>query len=431
MRVRLKKVGRHDREAALPWLIPLAYAFGAFVAGFTSSRLACEFLPTWRSTISVDSAIGIYSSTATGMLALTGIVFSLTFLMVQFSASAYSPRLVLWIANDRIVSHATGVFTATFVYALASLAWVDRNNSGRVPMLGIVVLAVLLIVSIIMFIGLIQRVGKLQVTRMLIFTGEKGREIIEGFYPPIDTPISIGSMESLNSPCTQTLFHHGSPTKVQRIDIPALVGIASSAGCVIEMTAAVGDGVLDSTPILRIYGCSSQLPEAPLRDAIQLGAERTFEQDPKYAIRLLVDIAIKALSPAINDPTTAVQALDEIEDLLIRLGRRRLEIGDFRDSQGKVRLTVIFPTWEDFLVLAFDEIRLYGATSIQVMRRMKALLSELFLILPEERRPALDYWQERLQLTIESTFRDKEDILDASHEDRQGLGSSRRSRRIN
>jgi uncharacterized membrane protein len=200
---------------------------------------------------------------------------------------------------------------------------------------------------------------------------------------------------------------------------------------VIEMTAAVGDGVLDSTPILRIYGCSSQLPEATLRDVIQLGDERTFEQDPKYAIRLLVDIAIKALSPAINDPTTAVQALDEIEDLLIRLGRRRLEIGDFRDSQGKVRLTVIFPTWEDFLALAFDEIRLYGATSIQVMRRMKALLSELLSILPEERRPALDYWQERLQLTIESTFRDKEDILDASHEDRQGLGSSRRSRRIN
>ena len=427
--VRIKK--SNEREAALPWLIPLAYAFGAIAVGFTTPRLVNEFLPRWHSTISVDSAIGIYSSTATGMLALTGIVFSLTFLMVQFSASAYSPRLVLWIASDRVVSHATGIFTATFVYALASLAWVDRNNSGRVPLFGIVVLAVLLIVSIIMFIALIQRVGNLQVTRMLIFTGKKGRDIVEGIYPPVDTPVSVGSMESLDSPCTQTLFHHGPPAKVQTIDIPALVGIAGSAGCVIEMTTAVGDAVLDSTAILRIYGCSSQLPEAPLRDAIQLGDERTFEQDPKYAIRLLVDIAIKALSPAINDPTTAVQALDEIEDLLIRLGRRRLEIGDFRDPQGKVRLTVIFPTWEDFLVLAFDEIRLYGATSVQVMRRMKALLSELFSILPEERRPALDYWQERLQLTIESTFRDKEDILDASHEDRQGLGSSRRSRRIN
>jgi uncharacterized membrane protein len=114
--------------------------------------------------------------------------------------------------------------------------------------------------------------------------------------------------------------------------VPALVNIASRADCVIEFTAAVGHSVLDSTPILRVLGEGGLLPEAHLRSAIDLGGERTFEQDPKYAIRLLVDIAIKALSPAINDPTTAVQALDQIEDLLLRLGRRRLEIGAFRDS---------------------------------------------------------------------------------------------------
>jgi uncharacterized membrane protein len=424
--------GRHyERAAALPWLIPLIYAFGALLVGFTVPRLTYTLLPGYLSTISVNSAIGIYSATASGMLALTGIVFSLTFLMVQFSASAYSPRLVLWISHDPVIPHATGVFTSTFVYALTSLAWVDRFGSGRVPLIGVVVLAALLIVSIIMFIGLIQRVSALQVTRILIFTGNQGREIIENLYPPLDTPISMGSLESLDSPCTQTLFHHGPPGKVQTIDIPFLVEMASRSGSVIEMTAAVGDAVLDSTAMLRVYGCSSQLPEEGLRNAIRLGDERTFEQDPRYALRLLVDIAIKALSPAINDPTTAVQALDEIEDLLIRLGRRRLEIGDFRDAHGKLRLSVIFPTWEDILVLALDEIRLYGATSVQVMRRMNALLSELLAILPEERRPALDYWQERLQLTIQSTFRDREDVLDASHEDRQGLGSSRRSRRIN
>ena len=428
---RMAKKGRHyEVQQHYRWLIPLIYVFGALLFGFTVPRLTYSLLPKVVSTISISSAIGIYSATASGMLALTGIVFSLTFLMVQFSASAYSPRLVVWIANDPVISHATGVFTATFIYALTSLAWVDRYGSGRVPLFGIFFLVALLVVSIIMFIGLIQRVSKLQVTRMLIFTGNQGREIIENLYPPLDSPISIGSMESLDSPCTQTLFHHGPPGKVQTIDIPALVGIASSAGCVIEMTAAVGDAVLDSIAMLRVYGCSSQIPEEDLRDSIRIGDERTFEQDPKYAMRLLVDIAIKALSPAINDPTTAVQALDEIEDLLIRLGRRRLEIGDFRDVHGNLRLSVIFPTWEDILVLAIDEIRLYGATSVQVMRRMKALLSELLSILPEERRPALKFWQERLEITIESTFRDRQDVLDASHEDRQGLGSSRRNRQI-
>jgi uncharacterized membrane protein len=404
------------------------YVFGAFLFGFTVPRLAYFLLPEWRSTISANAAIGIYSATASGMLALTGIVFSLTFLMVQFSASAYSPRLVLWIANDPTISHATGVFAATFVFALTSLAWVDRYGSGRVPLVGIFLLGVLLIVSTVMFVALIQRVGKLQVTKMLIFTGNQGRGVIESLYPPLDTLPSTGSIESVQSPCTQTLYHHGSPSKVQAIDIPTLVGIASGAGCAIEMVAAVGDALLDSTVILRVLGCSKQLPEEILTDAIRIGSERTFEQDPKYAIRLLVDIAIKALSTAVNDPTTAVQALDEIEDLLIRLGRRRLEVGDFRDALGKVRLSVIFPTWEDFLLLALDEIRFCGAASFQVMRRMKALIGELSSILPEERRHALVCWEERLKSTVESTYLDKEDVLDASLADRQGLGSSRRSR---
>ncbi|HKD08426.1 MAG TPA: DUF2254 family protein, partial [Bryobacteraceae bacterium] len=177
--------------------------------------------------------------------------------------------------------------------------------------------------------------------------------------------------------------------------------------------------------VLRVIGAVAPLPEEVLRQAIRLGGERTFEQDPKYAIRLLVDISIKALSAAVNDPTTAVQALDQIEDLLIRLGRRRLEIGAFHDAQGKQRLSVPFPGWEDFLRLSFDEIRYYGGTSIQVMRRTNALISELISIMPEERLPALRYWQKRFRSTIERSFRDAEDARDALEEDRQGLGSSR------
>jgi uncharacterized membrane protein len=157
-----------------------------------------------------------------------------------------------------------------------------------------------------------------------------------------------------------------------------------------------------------------------------MGEERTFEQDPKYAIRLLVDIAIKALSPAINDPTTAVQALDQIEDLLLRLGRRRLEIGEFRDRDGQLRLVVPSPTWEDFLRLAFDEIRYCGARSVQVMRRMKALVNDLSSRLPENRRAALRHWEERLQSTIARSFEDTEEKQEASVEDRQGLGVPRK-----
>jgi uncharacterized membrane protein len=207
--------------------------------------------------------------------------------------------------------------------------------------------------SVMMFISLIQRVGMLQVNRMLIFTGDQGRKVIENLYPPIDTPVSPSSTELPHSQRLQTLLHHGHPRVVQAANIPMLVEMASKSGCMIELMVTVGDAVLDSVPILRVHGAASSLPEQTQRPAIALGSERTFQQDPKCAIRLLVDIAIKALSPAINDPTTAVQALGQIEDLLIRLGRRRLEIGAFRDAQGNLRLLMRFPTWEDFLRLAF------------------------------------------------------------------------------
>jgi uncharacterized membrane protein len=406
------------------WLVPLSYAAAAVLAGFVIPRLAGSLLPGFTSTISVAAAIGIYSAVSSGMIALTAIVFSLAFLRVQFSATAYSPRLVIWIARDPVMSHALGVFTATFLYALTALAWVDRNGSGKVPLVGIQVGAGLLLVSIIMFISLIHRVGMLQVNQMLIFTGDQGRKVIENLYPPIEVS-ATSAPATCEMPCVRNFLHHGSPQNVQAVDVAVLVQLASQSGCVIEMAAAIGDAVFDSSTILRILGGSGPISEEGLRRAIALGDERTFEQDPKYAIRLLVDIAIKALSPAINDPTTAVQALDQIEDLLIRLGRRRLEIGSYHDAKGNLRLLITFPTWEDFLQLAFDEIRFYGANSVQVMRRMKALLSELIAILPEERHSAVRHWQARLQTSVQRSFADEQDKLEASEEDRQGLGSSR------
>jgi uncharacterized membrane protein len=412
---------RHSQISA--WAIPLMYSAGALLFGLTVPRLANTLLPGFVSTISVNSAIGIYSAVASGMLSLTAIVFSLTFLVVQFSATAYSPRLVLFLARDPLLSHASGMFIATFLYALSALSWVDRAGNGRVPLIGVGVVVVLLVGSMMMFVSLIQRVGMLQVTQMLRFTGDQGREVIEGLYPPIEAIASPGSIEIPEKICQQILVHRGHPQTVQAVDVPALVHLASRAGCVIEMAAAIGDAVLDSTAILRVYGGQGPISEDRLRKALTLGNERTFEQDPKYAIRLLVDIAIKALSPAVNDPTTAVQALDQIEDLLIRLGRRRLEIGAYHDAAGKVRVLMAFPKWEDFLRLAFDEIRFYGANSVQVMRRMRALITELRTVLPEERRPAIDHWRTRLQSTVERSYVDWHDKLDASAEDRQGLGS--------
>jgi uncharacterized membrane protein len=405
------------------WVIPLLYAFGALAMGLVLPRLEHLLLPSLVTTISVAGAQAICSSVASGMIALTGIVFSLTFVMVQFSATAYSPRLVLWIARDPVMSHALGVFISTFLYALHLLAWVDRSASGKVPFITFWILFALLLASMGMFIALIERVGMLQINRMLIFTGDQGRKAIEQLYQLVESAaVAAVPTDHSELPVSQTLTHVGRPMVIQAIHINALLEQATASGAVIEMVAAVGDTVIEMTPLLRVRGARQPLDEAALKSAIHLGDERTFEQDPKYAIRLVVDIAIKALSPAINDPTTAVQALDQIEDLLLRLGQRRLHNGTFPDAQGTLRLVIPIPTWEDFLRLALDEIRSYGADSVQVMRRMNALIKNLKAALPAKRHAALKYWEQRLQGSIARSFADAEEKRQASVADRQGLG---------
>src|SRR4249919_1958700 len=123
-----------NRMHISPWFVPMVYAVTAIVAGMVLPRLENLLFPHLKAELSIDSAIALYSSIASGMMALTGIVFSLTFLMVQFSATAYSPRLVMWIARDPVLSHALGVFTATFLYAVAAISGVDRSGSGKVPL---------------------------------------------------------------------------------------------------------------------------------------------------------------------------------------------------------------------------------------------------------------------------------------------------------
>jgi len=408
------------------WLIPGLYAMTAIAASVILPRIEHYVFPHLKAEASIETSIAIYSSIASGMMALTGIVFSLTFLMVQFSATAYSPRLVMWIARDPVLSHAVGVFSATFLYAIAALEWLDRNNSRRVPFISALVVIVLLLTSVAMFVGLIHRIGRLQINRMLIFTGDQGREVIEKLYGPLglsSDEIPTGGLHTLVP--EQTLLHYGQPRSLESVNVKRLVKLAKQHDASIKVVTAIGDTVLEGTPLLHIFNASSPFAERELSRVLELGEERTFEQDPKYAIRLLVDIAIRALSPAINDPTTAVQALDQIGDLLLRLGSRRLEIGAYPDDSGRIRLMIPFPSWDDFLHLSFEEILSYGARSVQVMRRMKALIADLLTVVPPERRASLRYWQERLQTSIARSFEDAEEKLSASSEDRQGLGVTR------
>ncbi|HYX70978.1 MAG TPA: DUF2254 domain-containing protein [Terriglobales bacterium] len=414
------------------WWIPMGYAFAALAFGMAFPRLEARFFPGLSSSLNASSATAIFSSVASGMMALTGIVFSLAFVMMQFNATAYSPRLVLWLSRDPFVFHAIGVFTATFVYALAALAWVDRNHSGNVPLLTAWCVVFLVIASVMVLARLVQRLALLKISNVLAYVGRTGRQVIIEMYPllPVEADTAGAADPGLQvlpkpGPIRQTLCHRGAPKMIGALDLAALVRLASQAGAMIEMSESVGEAAMDGAPLLHVRGGQAVIPEASLRQAIFLGPERTFEQDPKYAIRLLVDIAIKALSPAVNDPTTAVQALDYIEDLLRCLGHRRLQAGRLYDEAGTLRLTFPCPRWQDFVSLALEEIRYYGAGSVQVMRRMRALLRDVIADVPPERQAALRVYLDRVDTGVNRGFALLDDRRSASMEDRQGLGMAR------
>ena len=324
------------------WLIPTIYAVASVIGGFVLPRLEARYLG-FGLDVSIASAQAYLSAVASGMMALTGIVFSIAFVLVQFNAIVYSPRLVIWFARDRLLFHSMGVFVATFMYSLSTLAWIDRSGAGVVPLLSCVTVAVMLGISVLLLARLVQRLNTLQITQVLHIIGDTGRDVIRKTYKTCPLagqgrPPGFG-VERLPGPVTLSLKHIGRPRAVTSIDLDSLLEDARQFDGTIVVDCAVGDTLLEGTDMVRVYGARSKISEDRLRRSIHLGDQRSFEQDPKYALRLLVDIAIKALSPAINDPTTAVQAIDQIEDLLRRLAKCDLENCWAVDQDGILRVT--------------------------------------------------------------------------------------------
>jgi uncharacterized membrane protein len=414
------------------WVIPMVYTIVSVLAGLVLPRIEHAYLADYTHSMSIASAQAFFSAVSSGMMALTGVVFAIAFVVVQFSALAYSPRLVVVFANSPALFHTLGIFFATFTYALAALIWTDRDGIATVPLFSYLLVTVLLIASMLAFARMIRSINDLQIHNVLQTIGSRGRTVIRTMFPNLANDARAGApdkpiMPADLGPVTQSIIYSGDPLVIASFDIGTLVQLAERAGAIVSIECAVGETLVEDVVLMNVHGAMQRLPEPALRRAVRLATSRTFEQDPKYAIRMLVDIAIRALSPAVNDPTTAVQAIDQIEDLLRRLGRRQLDTGYARDSNGVVRVTFPVPTWQDYLALAFDEIRQFGATSVQVVRRLRSALAGLSdTIEMEDRRDEVLHYLEHLNRGVGRSNLDDQDQAAALLEDRQGLGLSRK-----
>lgn len=404
------------------WVVPTTYVLLAILLGLSLPRI--DRANPELHFLGALAAEQLLAAIASGMIAFTGIVFSVSVIVSQFWNMAYSMRLLQWLRNTPFTGHAFGVFSATFVYALVALAEVGRNE--KVELGSTVLIALLLVLaSVFLFLLLLySTLRQMNLSYVLALVGDRGREVIDTFYGPPDEHDSRPEGRDLDGDVSESgrVIHDGAPRIVAAVDFRRLVELATDAGSTIIIDVGVGDSVPSGAVLARVLGGSAPVHE--VRRAFLLGTERTMEQDPKFALRLLADVAIKALSPAINDPTTAVQALDQIEDLLLRIGVRTLDIGRLVGVRGYTRVVYPAPTWDDLIALGVDEIRIYGAGSIQVMRRMRDLLRNLEAAVPPERRGAVEDRVRRLDAACEREL-PVADRADARIPDPQGLGHSR------
>jgi len=403
------------------FLTPLAWLVGALVLGFAAP--AIDDLLNIDTGIPQDAARDMLTAIGTGMIAFTGLVFSLGLLIVQFSSQSLSPRAIPELRRDRFIGHSLGVFVATFVFCLGAVVDVG-DTSDSAPTATVAIAFALLILSVLAFLGLIQRITSgLQIPVVLARLGTLGRQAVDQIYPePFDGTTATRQPAGLGTGTgATTLLHHGGPAVVATVALAELQALAAQHDATIELVPAIGQRVPTGQPLLRLApGPGGTEPDHhALRRAIVFAPARTIEQDPAYALRVIVDIAIKALSPAINDPTTATQALDEIEDLLALLAERDL-------AQSDARLIVRTPTWGDLVDLGLDEIGQFGARSIQVARRMRALIADLLERVPPARRPALQAKLDALDDELDEAFPHPALRATAATADPLGLGLARR-----
>jgi len=206
--------------------------------------------------------------------------------------------------------------------------------------------------------------------------------------------------------------------------VSRLTAAAERSKGVIEFVPQVGDFIATDEPLFNLYGSAASLDEQTLRSTVAFGPERTLEQDPTFAHRIIVDIALKALSPAINDPTTAVIAIDQLHRLLRKAGKQNLRTDEILGKSGQLLVIFRTPNWEDFVHLAFTEIRSCGAQNIQIARRLRAMIENLIQTLPKHRHAILQRELQLLDQCVEKSFLLPEDLALARIADSQGLGGA-------
>ena len=389
-------------------------------------RLLDSWIPWHITGLRVAGAQTLYQTVITLTLSFLVFTFGSLLVAIQIAGGQLTPRIIATaLLRNNVVRYSVGLFVFTLVLAVSAL-----NRQGEsVHELAALLTIILGVACVADFLFLIDYAARLlRPVSIVARIGDEAVENINTVYPDPAaalTPEAAGLSADIGLPEREVV--HAAPAEiVLAVDLASLVALARRHDGLIEVVPQVGDFVARDEPLFVLHGGAMNASDRALRSTVAFGPERTLEQDPMFAVRIIVDIALKALSPAINDPTTAVLALDQVQRLLRNLGFRKLRGEVILDEQGRPRVIFRTPNWEDYVHVACTEIRAYGADNIQVARRMRAMLETLKRVLPEYRHTALQHELDLLDRAVATRFAAADERALALIPDAQGLGGRSR-----
>lgn len=406
------------------WIPVLALNMLAVLLSFALPKL-----DSWiggSSPLEIATVQSLFSSLAGSMITFTGIVFSALFIAAQIQTSSYSPRLAAQLRQDPVIMGTLVLSTATAAYSLGALASVDQLPDGKkAPLFTVAFGLMLALGTLAWFAALVQRAFEnIQIGGILRTLGRQAWHAIDDIHPSPESSQMLPVPVKPDDVGVAEIEHEGKPGVLAAVDRAALVRLAEATGGFVEVLPQVGEYMSQRSGAVRIYDGAREPSRKQVSAVFVLARQRTPQQDPAFVLRILVDIAIRALSPAINDPTTAVQTLDRVEGLLIRLYERHPGATYVVDSRGKPRGLIHAPTWIEYFELGTTEVRIYGARAVQIHRRLRAMHLHLLDVTSGAER-------ERVQLELEQLDREASEDFSAQHDvelalepDRLGIGGS-------
>ncbi|QMU69121.1 DUF2254 domain-containing protein [Streptacidiphilus sp. P02-A3a] len=346
------------------------------------------------------SVLSLLFTIGFGVVGLVSLVYSLLFLVVQWAGTTFTLRLGLF-REDPAVWRTFAVSLGVFIYCVTAALTIGTRAQVS---LALPVSAILLALLALGFMYSVQTraFASIQLGPCLDTIATRTRRTIAAVHTRPLPQHAAGTPAAPPSAQGRPVTWPGPAAVLCAIDLPALTRAARAHDCLVVLTRAPGQPLVRNHPVAHIHG--GDLPARTLFATLATGVERTFDQDPEFGLRLLADIAMRGLSPAINDPATAAQALDHIEDLLLLLAGQDLDVSRSRDAEGTLRVVLPLPDWTQYVRTALDDVITSALNAPLALERLRQLLRHLRQVCPPPRRAVLEDRLDWVQSTLATGF---------------------------